>query len=113
VAVLAVSRLRPAPGDDASATAAAGEALLHALAARPGFRGGELGAATEGGGWVLVSRWDGAGHYRRALASPGVRPLAHRLLAAGPDEAAVFTVHAAVTDPRPEAPVVLDGPDLA
>lgn len=49
-------------------------ALLAALGARPGFRGGEWGrAADDPELWALVSRWDGVGAYRRALSAGEVK----------------------------------------
>ena len=57
-------------GDDA-ALAEAVAALLGALAARPGFRDGELGrSADDPSLWALVTRWDGVGSYRRACRPP-------------------------------------------
>jgi quinol monooxygenase YgiN len=71
--VFAVTRFRAA-GDDAVALAAAVEPLLHALGARPGFLGGELGqAADDPQLWALVTRWDGVGSYRRALSNAEVK----------------------------------------
>jgi heme-degrading monooxygenase HmoA len=69
--VFAVTRLRA--GDDAGLADAA-TALLAALAARPGFRGGELGrCADDPSLWALVTRWDGVGAYRRALSAAEVK----------------------------------------
>jgi hypothetical protein len=71
--VFAVTRLR-AHGADGEALAAAVAALLGALAARPGFRDGELGrSADDPGLWALVTRWDGVGSYRRALSAAEVK----------------------------------------
>src|SRR3954451_8350552 len=71
--VFAVTRFR-ATGDDATALAAAVEPLMRALAARPGFRDGELGrSADDPGLWALVTRWDGVGDYRRALSAAEVK----------------------------------------
>lgn len=51
-----------------------GEGLLVALAARPGYRRGQLGEAVdEPGRWVLVTEWDGLGSYRRAMSAYDVR----------------------------------------
>jgi hypothetical protein len=48
--------------------------LLAALAARPGFLGGEVGrAADDPQLWALLTRWDGVGSYRRALSAPEVK----------------------------------------
>ena len=71
--MFAVTRLRAGDGDDAALAAAATE-LLAALAARPGFRDGELGRCTDDPGlWALVTRWDGVGAYRRALSAAEVK----------------------------------------
>jgi quinol monooxygenase YgiN len=73
VAVFAVTRLR-AQGQDGEALAAAVAPLLAALAARPGFRDGELGrSADDPSLWALVTRWDGVGTYRRALSAAEVK----------------------------------------
>ncbi len=71
--MFAVTRLRAGDGDDAGLAAAATE-LLAALAARPGFRGGDLGRSAEDPSlWALVTRWDGVGAYRRALSASEVK----------------------------------------
>ena len=71
--MFAVTRLR-AHGSDGEALAAAVAALLGALAARPGFRDGELGhSADDPDLWALVTRWDGVGAYRRALSAAEVK----------------------------------------
>jgi hypothetical protein len=73
ITVFAVTRLR-ATGVDGEALAAAGAPLLAALAARPGFRDGELGrSADDPSLWALVTRWDGVGSYRRALSAAEVK----------------------------------------
>ena len=62
------------PGADAHGFGAAVDVLLAALAARPGFRDGELGRCTDDDGlWALVTRWDGVGAYRRALSAAEVK----------------------------------------
>jgi hypothetical protein len=71
--VFAVTRLRATGEDGAGLATAAGE-LLTALAARPGFRDGELGrSADDPDLWALVTRWDGVGSYRRALSAYEVK----------------------------------------
>ncbi|HYX96682.1 MAG TPA: antibiotic biosynthesis monooxygenase [Geodermatophilus sp.] len=71
--VFAVTRMR-VPEADAHGLAAAVDVLLAALAARPGFRDGELGRCTDDDGlWALVTRWDGVGAYRRALSAAEVK----------------------------------------
>ncbi|MGY1813629.1 antibiotic biosynthesis monooxygenase [Blastococcus sp. SYSU D00820] len=71
--VFAVTRLR-VPAEDDAALARDARALLAALAARPGFRDGDLGRAAEDPTlWVLLTRWDGVGAYRRALSAAEVK----------------------------------------
>ncbi len=71
--MFAVTRLR-AGRQDGAALALAVEELLVALAARPGFRDGELGrSADDPELWALVTRWDGVGAYRRALSAAAVK----------------------------------------
>ncbi len=71
--MFAVTRLRVAP-EDAVEVQAAVDRLLAALAARPGWRGGEVGqAADDPALWALVTRWDGVGAYRRALSAAEVK----------------------------------------
>jgi hypothetical protein len=68
-----VTWLRVSEADTGALTAAV-EVLLAALAARPGFRDGELGRCTDDDGlWALVTRWDGVGAYRRALSATEVK----------------------------------------
>jgi heme-degrading monooxygenase HmoA len=71
--MFAVTRLR-ADGDDGEALAEAVPALLAALAARPGFRDGELGrSADDPSLYALLTWWDGIGSYRRALSAAEVK----------------------------------------
>jgi len=71
--VFAVTRMR-VPEADAHGFGAVVDVLLAALAARPGFRDGELGRCTDDDGlWALVTRWDGVGAYRRALSAAEVK----------------------------------------
>jgi len=67
------TRLRVAESD-AAGLAADVDALLAALAARPGYRDGEVGRCTDDPAlWALVTRWDGVGAYRRALSAAEVK----------------------------------------
>jgi heme-degrading monooxygenase HmoA len=71
--VFAVTRLR-VPGSDAEGFAADADVLLAALAARPGYRDGEVGrCADDPALWALVTRWEGVGAYRRALSAAEVK----------------------------------------
>lgn len=49
---------------------ASATAILERFAAQDGYRGGHLGrSADEPDLWALVSTWEGAGFYRRALSA--------------------------------------------
>ena len=66
--------------DDRDFAAAAREALA-VLAARPGFRAGQLARAYDQPTlWCLVTEWESVGAYRRALGSFEVRSVATPLL---------------------------------
>ncbi len=44
--------------------------ILDVFAAQPGYRAGRVGRAVdEPGLWAIVSEWEGAGFYRRALSA--------------------------------------------
>jgi Antibiotic biosynthesis monooxygenase len=70
--VLVVTRLRT-PRPDAAAEDELRRGLLHALgilAAKPGYVGGEVGRNVDDPAlWVLTTRWENVGSYRRALGS--------------------------------------------
>ena len=71
--MFAVTRLRVTTGDEGTLGEQVAE-LLAALAARPGFRDGEVGrSADDPTLWALVTRWDGVGSYRRALSAAEVK----------------------------------------
>ena len=68
-------------------------AAMAALAARPGYRSGDLGRATDDRTlWALVTRWDGVGDYRRALSAYDVRAGALPLLSAAVDEPSAYEI---------------------
>jgi hypothetical protein len=75
--VLVVTRLRtpsaPGAGPDAAAEEELRAGLLQALAilaAKPGYVGGEVGRNVDDPTlWVLTTRWENVGSYRRALGS--------------------------------------------
>ena len=74
--MLVVTRLRAQPSDPAAADAAGEElrrGLMHALgilAVKPGYVGGEVGRNIDDPTlWVLTTRWENVGSYRRALGS--------------------------------------------
>jgi hypothetical protein len=71
--VLAVNRFR-VPADRASSFRTDLEAAREALAACPGYAGGEIGRnVDEPELWVLSTRWENVGSYRRALSSYDVK----------------------------------------
>jgi quinol monooxygenase YgiN len=90
--VLALNRFVVAPERTAEFTAQA-HAALAALAARPGYQGGELTRALDDPArWCLVTRWASVGAYRRALGAFEVKVQATPLLASGADEPAAYEV---------------------
>ena len=71
--MFAVTRLRVSAAEETE-LAAQVSTLLAVLAARPGFRDGEVGTSADDPGlWALVTRWDGVGAYRRALSAAEVK----------------------------------------
>ncbi|MGY1743222.1 MULTISPECIES: antibiotic biosynthesis monooxygenase [unclassified Blastococcus] len=85
-----MTRLR-VPADAAAAFPGEVDALLAALSARPGFRGGHAGeAAEEPGLWALVTAWDGVGAYRRALSAAEVKIAGAPVWVHAVDEPGVF-----------------------
>jgi heme-degrading monooxygenase HmoA len=88
--VFAFTRLR-VPAADVPALSTAAAELLTALAARPGFRDGELGRAAEDPElFALCTRWDGVGAYRRALSAAEVKITGAPVWAYAVDEPGVF-----------------------
>ncbi len=66
---------------------------LDVLGGRRGFvRGHVARAADDPGLWVLVTEWEGAGAYRRALSSYEVKVQAVPVLSQALDEAGAFEV---------------------
>jgi hypothetical protein len=90
--VLVVTRYVVAAGDAAGFLARA-SAALRALAARPGWRSGRIGRATDDGSlWVLSTEWDSVGAYRRALSAYDVKVEAVPLLSEAVDEVSAYEV---------------------
>lgn len=90
--MLVVTRFRVAGTDEVSFRADAEHARA-LLAAQPGYRDGTLGrSADDPGLWVLVTRWDSVGAYRRALSSYDVKLGAVPLLSRALDEPSAFEV---------------------
>ena len=91
--LIVVNRCRSAEPDFAELAGAA----LAALRARPGFRSGEVGHAVDDPQtWVVVTRWDDVGPWRRALSAPDVRVALAPVLAGAVDEGGAFEVVADV-----------------
>jgi hypothetical protein len=83
-------RLR-VPEDAAAGLGPLLTALLAALAARPGWLGGEVGRAAEDPSlWALLTRWDGVGSYRRALSAAEVKIAGAPVWVHALDEPGVF-----------------------
>ncbi|WP_055483387.1 antibiotic biosynthesis monooxygenase family protein [Sphaerimonospora mesophila] len=58
------------PGSRTEEFTAGARAILEVLAAQPGYVRGQLGRSVdEPALWALVSEWEGAGFYRRALSA--------------------------------------------
>ena len=65
--MIAITRYR-VPEDEAGSFAGTARTVLDCLARCPGYRSGRLGRNTdEPDLWAMVTEWDGAGFYRRAL----------------------------------------------
>ena len=81
------------PGAGTSDFQERARAALAALAARPGWRSGRIGRATDDRSlWVLVTEWDSVGAYRRALSAYDVKVEAVPLLSLAMDEPSAFEV---------------------
>ncbi|TDC70349.1 antibiotic biosynthesis monooxygenase [Actinomadura sp. GC306] len=90
--MIAITRYR-VPGEDSDDFAGRMGAVLTALAASPGFRSGRLARTVDDPGlWALVTEWDGAGHYRRALGAYEVRLQFIPLAAMAVDEPGAYEI---------------------
>jgi hypothetical protein len=90
--MIAITRYR-VPGEASDGFAEDMTAVLAALAASPGFRSGRLARTVDDPGlWALVTEWDGAGHYRRALGVYDVRLRFMPLAAMAVDEPGAYEV---------------------
>ena len=88
--MIVVSRFRVTE-DDAAGFVADSQRALDALAARPGYRRGSVGRATDDPTlWVLLTQWQHVGAYRRALSSYDVRVTALPLLSQALDEPSAY-----------------------
>ncbi len=102
--------LRFEVADDVEFLTAAGEAL-EVLAARPGYRRGQLGRAYDDPSvWCLVTEWESVGTYRRALSAYEVKLRATPLLARALPEASAFEPLAIA---EPGGPVTVADSDRA
>ncbi|RHW24524.1 antibiotic biosynthesis monooxygenase [Nocardioides immobilis] len=93
--MLVVNRFRvPSDPSDAAAAFRADLAGAHdALAERPGYLGGEIGRNLDDPGlWVLTTRWESVGAYRRALSSYDVKLRAVPILSRAVDEPSAYEV---------------------
>ncbi|MFC0039109.1 antibiotic biosynthesis monooxygenase family protein [Actinomadura rayongensis] len=90
--MIAITRYR-VPEADAPGFAAEMTAVLETLAACPGHRSGRLARTVDDPSlWALVTEWDGAGYYRRALGAPGLRARFIPLSALAVDEPGAYEV---------------------
>ncbi|MEV5571397.1 antibiotic biosynthesis monooxygenase family protein [Spirillospora sp. NPDC052269] len=71
--MIAITRFR-VPAERAEGFTEEMTALLADLAAGPGHRAGRLARTVDDPElWAMITEWDGAGFYRRALGAPAVR----------------------------------------
>jgi len=107
--VLVVTRLRT-PSPDAAAESELRRGLLQALAilaAKPGYVGGEVGRNVDDPSlWVLTTRWQNVGSYRRALGSYEAKMHIQPLMVRALDEPSAYEVVEEGTDlnePQPRS----------
>jgi hypothetical protein len=95
--VLVLTRFRAPVGDHAFRRRL--EEALAVLADQRGFLDGHLGRNVDDPGlWVLETRWDGPGAYRRALSAYDVKLRAWSLLGEAIDEPTAYEVVAPGTE---------------
>ncbi|GAA1104231.1 MAG: antibiotic biosynthesis monooxygenase [Nocardiopsis sp. BM-2018] len=81
------------PEADTEAFRTDADAAVEVLSQRPGFRCHRIGrAADEPTLWTVVTEWDGAGYYRRALSNFDVKVTAVPLLSRAIDEPTAFEI---------------------
>ncbi|PKH42839.1 Antibiotic biosynthesis monooxygenase [Nocardioides alpinus] len=99
--MLVVTRLRT-PSPDPTAEQELRGGLLHALgilAAKPGYDGGEVGRNVDDPTlWVLTTRWENVGSYRRALGSYEAKMHIQPLMVHALDEPSAYEVVEEGTD---------------
>jgi quinol monooxygenase YgiN len=92
VRVLVVMRF-DVPTEDADDFVALAEQALAALAQQPGYASGTLGHAVDHeSAWVLVTRWQSIGSYRRALSAFDVRTSLLPLTVRAVDEPGAYEI---------------------
>ncbi|MFC5750072.1 antibiotic biosynthesis monooxygenase family protein [Actinomadura rugatobispora] len=97
--MIAITRYR-VPDPEAGGFAERMTAVLDRLAASPGYRSGRLARTVDDPSlWALVTEWDGAGHYRRALGAYEVRLEFMPLAALALDEPGAYEILATRTAP--------------
>lgn len=103
--MLVVTRLRtptPPDGPDAAAEDELRHGLLRALAilaAKPGYVSGDVGRNVDDPGlWVLTTRWENVGSYRRALGSYEGKMHIQPLMVHAVDEPSAYEVVEEGTD---------------
>lgn len=107
--MISVTRYR-VDAEDQPAFREAAEPALAAFAGRPGFVDGSVGRNTdEPQMWVMVTRWESVGAYRRALSAYEVKVLAVPLMYRAVDEPGAYEVLLAAADGR----VAAQSSDLA
>jgi hypothetical protein len=90
--VLVVTRFR-VPLDDGEVFRAELTAAQAALAERPGYVGGQVGRNLDDPTlWVLTTRWENVGAYRRALSAYDVKLNAVPLLSRAVDEPSAYEI---------------------
>ncbi|WP_017625166.1 antibiotic biosynthesis monooxygenase family protein [Nocardiopsis chromatogenes] len=90
--MIVITRYTVPAGQVEDFRARAAEAL-RVLGARPGFLGSRVGrAADDPELWTVVTEWEGAGYYRRALSDFEVRMAAVPLLSQARDEPTAYEI---------------------
>lgn len=90
--MLAITRYR-VPEPDTETFVRTAHQVLRSLAASPGHRSGRLGhAADDPELWAIVTDWEGAGHYRRAIGADEVRIALIPLSARAVDEPGAYEI---------------------
>ena len=90
--MIAITRYR-VPDEESAGFAERMGVVLDALAASPGYRSGRLARTVDDPTlWALVTEWEGAGFYRRALGAYEVRLQFIPLAAMALDEPGAYEV---------------------